>query len=146
VSLHVLAGRRLLRLLAIALCAALLPKSHARMADFAVDGAIAGSICSTRSGEPDAPAALAMHCPWCFGTGGLAPPPSQPTVAVSPFVFRSLGGSAQLPQGARPRPTVRARAPPSADVPHQPQTERACAPDRLSPSCGREPLFRSPIR
>ena len=62
-SLHVLAGRRLLRWLAIVLCAALLPQSHARMADLAVDGAIAGSICSTRSGEPDAPAPLATYCP-----------------------------------------------------------------------------------
>jgi len=146
VSLHVLAGRRVLRLLAIVLCAALLPPSHARMAGFAVDGAIAGSICSTRSGEPDAPAALATHCPWCCSTGGLAPPPSQATVRINPVVLRSLDGSAQASQAAGPRPTVRARAPPSSGAVHQHQTERACAPDLLSPSRGSEPLFRSPIR
>jgi hypothetical protein len=141
-----LAGRRVLRLLAIVLCAALLSPSHARMADFAIDGAISGSICSTRSGEPDAPAVLAMHCPWCCSSGGLAPPPSQATVRISPVVLRSLDGSAQAPQAAGPRPTVRARAPPSPDAAHQHKTERACAPDMLSPSRGSEPLFRSPIR
>ncbi|MGL6079802.1 hypothetical protein [Methyloversatilis discipulorum] len=145
-SLHVLAGRRVLRLLAIVLCAALLPPSHARMVAFVIDGAITDSICSTRSGEPDAPAELAMHCPWCCSTGGLAPPPSQATVRISPVVLRSLEGSAQAPQAAGPRPTVRARAPPSPDAAHQPQTERARAPDLLSPPRGSEPLFRSPIR
>lgn len=112
-SLHVLAGMRVLRLLAILLCAALLPPSHARMADFAVDSAIAGSICSARSGDPDAPASPATHCPLCCSTGGLAPPPSCETTHIDPVALRSLGGSVQAAPGAGPRPTVRARAPPS---------------------------------
>ncbi len=145
-SLHVLAGRRVLRLLAIVLCAALLPQSHARMAGVALDGATPGSICSTRAGEPDAPASLATHCPWCCSAGGLAPPPSQATARIGPLVLRSVEGSAQAPRAAALHPTVRARAPPLSDAPHPHQTERDCAPDPLSPARGSEPFFRSPIR